>query len=249
MIATETVDERGPVPAPLSTTSSMTLIGTLIWIGPLMAFVLIGNAVMLAVLARVGDPDESIWTYIGASWQRWPIGAAGFTIAIAFLPMLVTNGVTRTRLAQSATVTMVALAALGAAVVTLGYAIEGRVFDAEGWSHVMSADAGWIVADVGYTTIFASFGLVNAVYFASGWLAATALRRFGWWWFIPFLLVALVPIAAVEYLMMNPFGTAQTELLERLGRPSLWVGIPVSIGVVAATAAVAGRLSRSVAVD
>jgi hypothetical protein len=211
--------------------------------------VFIANAIVLAALARWGDPDVSIWTYVGASWQRWPVGATGFTMAIVFLPMLVTNGVTRARLAQSATVTMVALAALGAAVITLGYAVEGRVFDAQGWTHVMSEDVGWIVADVGYPTIWASFALVNAAYFASGWLAATVLRRHGWLLFVPFLVVALVPIAAVEYLMLNPFGTAQTEFLERLGRPSLWVGIPVSIGVVAVTAAAAARLTRSVDLD
>jgi hypothetical protein len=245
----DTDGARGPVPAPLTTTSSMTLFGTLIWLGPLFTVVFVANAITLAAVATWGSLDESIWMAIGAAWQRWPIAASGFTMTVVFVPMFVTNGITRRRLGQSATVTMALVGALGAAVVTAGFAVESMVFDAEGWTHIMSEDGGRLISDIGLPTIFGTFALVNAAFFASGWLAATALRRLGWMLFIPFLVVALVPAAAVEFLLTNGFGPTQFGFLEPFDAPTLWVGVPVAIAVIAATILVSARWTRSVAVD
>ena len=67
--------------------------------------------------------------------------------------------------------------------------------------------------------------------------------------FIPFLVVTLIPAVAVEFLLTNGYGATQFGFLEPFDAPTLWVGVPVAIGLIAATTWVTARWSRSVAVD
>jgi hypothetical protein len=239
---------RGPIPAPLATTASMTTWGSLIWLGPLWAVVFVGGAVALSAVARWGSMDESLWMQVAAGWQRWPVGAVGFTMTAVFLPMFVTNGVTRRRLGHSALVTMGVVSLLGSIVITAGFALEAVVFDAEGWTHVVTRDGGRVAADVGYPTIFAAFAVVNAAYFAAGWLAGTSLNRLGWVLFVPFLVLALVPALVTDVLMLSPLGITQFGLFDDPDAPTLWVSVPLALAVVAATTWVAARWARSATV-
>jgi hypothetical protein len=63
---------------------------------------------------------------------------------------------------------------LGSIVITAGFALEAVVFDAEGSAHALTQDGGRVAADVGYPTILAAIAVVNAAYFAAGWLAGAA---------------------------------------------------------------------------
>src|SRR5690606_26317333 len=111
-----------PGPAPMSTTASITTFGTAVWIGAVWAVASVVFTVILVVVAvRDGQLDESLWHSLGAGWQRWLAGVAGYTMISEFARLLVTNGVTRAQLARSALVTLVALAVAGGLFMTLGY--------------------------------------------------------------------------------------------------------------------------------
>src|SRR5690606_20540717 len=107
-VATTTDDgttvERSPVD--LGTAASVTTFGTLIWLGPLLGVVAVVYAVVVTCVSIWGEVDTSLWSGIAAGWQRWPVGVSGFLMIAVSSRMFVENGVTRRRLGEAATVSM-----------------------------------------------------------------------------------------------------------------------------------------------
>lgn len=237
-----------PAVAPLSTTAWVPLFGTGMWLAPLWVVVLVGNGIALAAIARWGSIDQSLWMEAGAGWQRWPVGAAGYIVVAVFMPLFVTNGVTRRRLGQSAIVTMVVVAMTGAALITLGFILEGLVFEAEDWPQAVS-DGGDTIDAIGLPTVFVAFALSLAAWFAAGWLVACGVHRYGWLGLVPGLIAGLTPVVVTELLVMNRIGSTEFDVLERLGTPSLWVGVPTALAVIAVAAFAADRVTKTIAVD
>lgn len=241
--------ERFPADtASLSTSASLTTFGTLAWIGWLWGLVIIGNIIALGAIVRWGSMEESLWTSAFAGWQQWPMAGAGFTMVVIFVPMMVTNGVTRARVAQAAVVTMVGLSAVLAALITAGYAMESRIFAGQNWPHLLE-EAGRTAADIGYPAIFAAHLLWMVTVFAAGWLVAAVLYSFGWLMVPPAVLGGIGLIAVHEALVLQVVDLGQLDFLERFSPDSVWIGLVISAAVTGIGTAAAMHLTRGVEVD
>ena len=150
---TTMTDSQRPTVAPLSTTATIPVFGTLVWLAPLWAVAALGNAVALWAIARWGSMDQSLWSNALAGWQRWPVAGAGFTMIAVFLPLFVTHGATRRRLAQSAFVAMGVFVAIGTAVITVGFALERIVYDRQDWVHAVESGGDRTISDIGLGAI------------------------------------------------------------------------------------------------
>lgn len=227
-------------PVSLTTTSMISVIGHLTWLGALWAVVAVGYSAGLGAIAIWGSLDESLWAEAVAGWQRWPIGGAGVTMATVFGPMFITNGVTRARLAQSAIGSMIVLAVLGSLYVTIGFAIESAVFDANDWTHRVNDMR--LFDEVGLWRAGLSYALVFAAYFVGGWLVGLAFHRVGWLAML-FVPLAAVPAVVSEVCLMLDFGT-QFDVLDQTSTMPLWLGAAISAAVTAACAVGASRWTR-----
>jgi hypothetical protein len=246
---TTMTDTQPRIVAPLSTTMWIPTMGTLVWLAPLWAVTAIGNGIALWAIARWGSIDQSLWLQAFAGWQRWPVAATGFMMVAVFLPLFVTNGATRRRLNQSALVTMGVIVTIVTAVVAAGFAVERLVYDRQDWLHAINADGTRTVSDIGYPTIVLGFLLGLIAWFIGGWLVAAGAYRFGWLGVPPAFIAAVIPIAAVEFLVFNASEMTQFDFLDNVGVPSMWIGVPVAIGVLVLAATLTARLTRSVVVE
>lgn len=228
-------------PARLTTTSMLTVYGHLSWLAWLWVVMAIGFAIAVTAISIWGSLDQSLWEQAVAGWQRWPIGAAGVTVATVLGPMFVTNGVTRARLAQSATVSMIALSVLGSIYVTVGFAIESVVFEANDWTHRM--DDIRFFDEVGLWRIAISFGFVFAAYFVGGWILGLAFERFGWFGAFAVPLAAAPVVVCEAMVMLGALGT-QFDVLDRGSAVSLWTGTLISGAVTAGCVVGAARWTR-----
>ena len=200
-VATRPAPARPVRPAPLSVTASITTFGTLAWLGWLWLLAAVGYGIALTVLAFVGERDTSLWQTVIVGWQNWPVLAAGISMVPTFGPMLITNGVTRARLASSAAITMIVLGVLGGLFVAGGFAVESLVFADQGWPRRLSGGMGFDGVAMPIQLGVAQ-GIGFAAWFVSGWLIGLAHHQLG-----PGLVVALVPAlipaAAAEILLLG----------------------------------------------
>lgn len=251
MTTVSPTDSRQRFPADtasLPSTAALTTIGTLAWAGWLWGLVIVGNIVALTAVVRWGSMDESLWTSVFAGWQQWPMAGAGFTMVVVFIPMMVTNGVTRRRVAQAAAVTMVLLSAFLGAIITLGYAIEARVYEGQAWPHLLRDD-GRSAAEVGYPSIFAAHVLYMALVFAAGWMVAAVLYRFGWAAVPLGVFAGLASIVALEILVLQDLDLGQLDFLDRFSIDNVGIGLVAATALVALVTTAAMRLTRGVDVD
>lgn len=234
--------------ASVPSTAAMTTIGTLAWAGWLWGLVIVGHVIATIAVVRWGSMTESLWASVFAGWQQWPMAGAGFTMVVVFVPMLVAHGVTRARVAQAATVSMIVLATFLGAVITLGYSIEARVYDGQSWPHLFEEN-GRAAADIGYPSIFAAHVLYMALVFAAGWMVAAMLYRFGWAAVPPAVLGGLAAVAALEILVLQAVDLGQLDFLERFSPDSVGIGLVAGTALVALVTTVAMRLTRGVDID
>jgi len=226
-------------PAPFTTTASITTFGTLAWLGWVWLLSALGYGISLTVIAFVHERDSSLWEGI-ARWQNWPIFAAGISMVPTFARLLVTNGVTRARMASSAIATMVVLGVLGALFVTAGFTVDSLVFAGQDWPRVLAAGRPFdgVAAPIELGVVH---GLRFAAWFVAGWLVGMAHHQLG-----PGLVVclvpALIPAAAAEFLLRDGLDIG---FLGDWGLP-LAVGLPVVAAIVAVSAFTAHRLTRLV---
>lgn len=240
---------RPPVaPASLIDTASVTTFGHLAWVGWVWgaAFVIASGVVVAVGAFSDGQLDNSLWQGLGAGWQRWILLAAGIATTATFAPMLVGNGVTRARLSASVIVTMVVLAVVGAVVVAAGYLVEGFVFRANDWRHVLDGGGRTIGAGM-IAGLALRHALTFAAYFVSGWLIGIGFYRFGRDGGVPLIVPSIVPVVLVELLLLGGGASVFTSGPGDLSGPPLAVGAPASALVIALAALAATRYNRELA--
>lgn len=231
-------------PPPLSATTSIVTFGNLAWLAWLWGLLLAAFLAIVAVMAIRGGPvDESLWEGFGVGILRWLLLAAGIAIVPTFAPMLISNGVTRAQLSRSAALSVIALCALSAAVVAVGYALEAVAFAWADWDHVLRDGDAVDLATVGLVSLV--LGVTHAAYMAAGWVLGIAFYRWGPTVGVPAIVPCAVPVVLVE--LVTPRVAAGTGLLGidavDLATP---VGIALAAAVVAATVVAGGRATREV---
>ena len=99
-----------------------------------------------------------------------------------------------------------------------------------------------------YPTRFAlEYALLGIVYYLGGWILGLGYLRYHWASATLLLPVCLVPVALIELTVSHVTSNFRLGALpEALQDPSLLVTLAVAVPVVAATAVVASRLTRSV---
>jgi hypothetical protein len=174
-------------------------------VGPLM--LLLGVGVAPATVAYFGvEAPPSLWSF--AVEQAPGI----FTLVIAAMTMahLATHlafGMTRRSFAGAVVASVLAIAALLALIVPLGYVLEAAHFRAYGWAHVVPDGLAWTLP----TSL-----LRSAVWGLAGALAAAVWYRFGGFVGVVALPVtAIAPIVAASQWIerADPFGLAEVGLL------------------------------------
>lgn len=235
-------------PSVLTTTTAITAGGSLAWLAWVWALaLLIFLVLMVGGELRDATHDDSLWQGMGAGWQRWVLLGAGITMVPTFGKMVIPNGVTRATLSTASIITMGILAAAGATVIVVGYAIEDVFYARNDWRHVAGPDdlpAGGIrfLAEVWLHNLI---GL--AAYFASGWLIGAAYYRLGkdvaWLLVLP----ALVPAAAAEVLLDSRTGGFGFGFvirgLDSIAQPHAAIGLPVTVVAVVAACTIARRVT------
>lgn len=232
----------------LGTASSVTIFGTLIWLGPLLGLVAVAYAIVVVCVAIWGDIDTSLWVSIAAGWQRWPLGVIGFLMIATFSRMFVENGVTRRRLGDAATVSLVLLSTLSGTYITLGFLIERVVYDTNDWPQ-MNDERNLTYGAIGYATVLLTYTVVAAAYFVSGWLLGIVFNR-DRDIVVAVLSVplAIIPVAVCELLVTPMVGGAQIDVLSDLMSLSLWVSTPITIAVIVGAVYAARRATLDVIV-
>ena len=174
-------------------------------VAPLILALAIGVAPAVMAYFAV-DSQGSLWSF--AVQQAFPV----FTLAIgamamAHLPIHLAFGMTRRSFAAAVVLTVLAIAAVLALLVPLGYGLEGAVFRGYGWAHAVPEGLGAAMLTAALRT--AVWGLVGA-------LNAALWYRFG-----GVVGVVLAPVAAILPLVAAamwieraaPFGPAEVGLL------------------------------------
>ncbi|MBX6388010.1 MAG: hypothetical protein IRZ08_03230 [Frankia sp.] len=227
--------------------SIVTTVGTLIWVGLLWLALAAIFGIVLGIVAVAGSLDSSLWQSGFSGWQRIVMFAAGYTMTSAFGPILIGNGVTRSRLAGAATVTMVVLALVGGLFVALGYTLEGLVFSALDWPQELRGgqrvDGISDIVRLG----FAHVGLFTC-YFAAGRLVGIARGALGPDEFVLLIPPALIPPAVAELFLIHDL--AGLPLIGQVNLdwvPSSWaVGLLVSLAAAAVATVIAHPASRAI---
>lgn len=252
MSAAPTTPAPATGPPSLSTTATVTTLGTLAWVGWAWA---IGAALLVAILVPVsvwGELEESLWHQLGGGAQRWLFAAVGFTMISEFGRMFLLNGVTRAQLARSALAAGAVLCPLGGIVLVAGYGLERVAFDINDWSHVVTdlgRSSGDAVDPLGSVTtglrLFGEHLLTLAAFFVTGWLIGIAYRS------LPrdeahlYLLPCLVPAAVAQLLVPGEsFVFGFLDGLDIGSNP--WIGAAITMAVVAFATTIAVRLTRRI---
>jgi hypothetical protein len=153
-----------------------------------------------------GDLESSLWQSAAAGWQRWLVLASGVSALSTFAPMLLTNGVTRAQLASSAIVTGLALAALVAVFVAVGYLVEGVVFAQNDVVHrfdMSGADPGPTIGAVRLPGLGLEYLITAYAAYVTGWQVAIGFFRSHVAGGIVRIPAAVVPLLLVEALLGN----------------------------------------------
>lgn len=234
-------------PVDLGTAASMTIFGNLIWLGPLLALVAVVYAVVVACVSIWGDIDVSLWVSIAAGWQRWPIAVCGFLMISTFSRMFVVNGVTRRRLGDAATVTLMLFSVLSGVYITAGFLVERAVYGANDWPQ-LNDQRNITYAAIGYGTVLLTYTVVAAAYFVGGWLLGIVLNRDRDIVTVVGILLALLPAAVCEILLTPMGGGGQVQALDGLMSLPLWVSTPITLTVIIGAVFAARRATLDVVV-
>jgi hypothetical protein len=202
----------------------------LIWIG-------IGAALLTVNLVANGiwgDVDSSAWDGQSSIFQ-YAILAGGIMVVTGYVPVLVTQGVTRRAAADGSLVAVGGLALAGAVVTTLAFPIERLVFAVNDWPHVLGGTRELHIYDSPdqYGLILVEVLALYVTHVLAGMVIGAGLFRFGWVWGAPFLLAGVALAIVGEYLVRSGF--AGVRLGEAIGLEAPPVGAGLA-GVVALVA-------------
>ena len=251
-----TDDPTEPTPAPratprppsITTTASIVSGGHLTWLGYTWAITAVVFVVVMTLIIRFGGHlDSSLWESAGASWQRYVIFAAGVTTLPSFLAMFVGNGVTRSQLSASSTVSMVVVAIAGTAFAIAGFVAEGLIFGSAGWTQVM--DNGYPADSAGgYVVLALRYAVIFSMWFSAGWLIGAGFYRYGFFGGIALIIPFAIPVLLCELLVGQAAASINVDVLtDHLQTPAA-IGLLVGIGLVAMNATIARAVTRSAAV-
>ena len=236
--------DGAPAPAPTSTAAPSSVpdpvrrileyvtYGTLSWLGWFWAAALLLWVVSVALIARYGELEFSVWEFAGLSWTRWAHFGAGCVLAYSTFPMMVAQGLTRRRVAQGSIAGIGVLSVIGAAVITAVYAAELVVF---GMADVDPAVSERHLFDVPGQLwwVAAESLLVYAVYMACGWFVGLGFYRWGTVFGLLLIVPGLLPVAVVEAALSSSLLPESVD--------AVFLDLPVggAVAFVAATWAVA----------
>lgn len=137
--------------------------------GLLVAALAVTAVVSLRVEVRVSGWDVAV--QVG----RWFVGAIGVHLAAVYLPLYVTHGVTRRRVAGDMGVFALLYALIGAVCVAVGYLLEGLVYRLAGWEHGLD---GHLFGSPGqFHLVVVEYGAVFGVWLAAGALLGAGFYR------------------------------------------------------------------------
>ncbi len=189
-----------------------------------------------------GEVDVSLFQSVFAGWQRWLVFAAGVTMTTTFLRMLVRNGSTRALVSSASTVAMAVIASIGTTIIAAGWVIEKFVYDRQGWPQRLdSGNEVFEWSDLWRVAIESP--IVLAVFFVSGWLVGVGFYRFGVVGGLLLLLPSLIPAALIEVITTRDFGGLDLDVIPEIGAPGLLLTLIGGVALVAASVAVARRVT------
>jgi hypothetical protein len=230
-----------PARPSLGTTSTILVVGNLVWLGWLWATLLVLLPIGLLVgTAFDWDITSSVWSGAGIAWQRWVLFSAGVVLTRVFIREFVTRGITRRRLAESAIVALIVLAAICGVVGAIGYGIEAVIYRWQDWRQELAGEGLFTAGDLPRLAI--DYALLGAVYYLCGWLVGTAYLRFHWVYATLLIPVCLVPAALVE---LAAGEDTRNFRIDALPEQAMLATIGIGLPVIAVTAAVASRVTRS----
>lgn len=207
----------------------------------------IGGSVLAAGIVAFwsfrGELDQSVWRNV-AGFQLWVAFAAGVTTVPVYLAMFVRHGVPRRTLAHASLIALPVVSIVAGLWVAAGFALERVVYEQMGWPHGL----GDSLVVGGFVDVLGLGALATVTYLAfsvSGWLVGWAWRHAGWPWFVLWLVPAAIPMLVATRTLGHPVPQAVFSI--DVGW-ALGIAVPLTLSVTVVGAAVAHRLTRSVAV-
>lgn len=202
---------------------------------------------IVTVVVAVGDTDVSIWATSGASAPKYFLLAVGVMLTTVYLPVYVANGVTRRDYAFGASLYILAIGAVYAVIMTLGFAFEHALYTS---ADIMAGlDDPYPVrstTDALATLVGELF--IGIAYLCCGWAMGTCFYRLGAWWGIVLIPVTVLPAVVTEVGFDALWiGYGINEWLG-IGRPPLAVGVLMAAASIAAAWFVNFALIRAVAI-
>ena len=174
-------------------------------VAPLILALAIGVAPAVMAYFDV-ESQGSLWSF--AVQQAFPVFALAIgAMAMAHLPVHLAFGMTRRSFAAAVVLTVLAIAAVLALLVPLGYGLEGARFRGYGWAHETPAGFGaaMLIAAL-RTTVWGLVGALNAaLWYRFGGVVGVLLA--------PLAVLAPLAAAAVWIERAAPFGPAHLGLL------------------------------------
>ena len=211
----------------------------LLWLGLYVAMVALTFAI-----DRWGTVDTSVWEQASQP-IRWGLLFIGVWVVQTYLATYVAHGITRRSFGERTAGLAVALAALVAALSTLGFVIEGWIYDVKDWSQAIADEHLFDSAD-DLPQIFGTYFLVFLLWFAVGVLNGVAFyRNDGEWSFIS-IPVTIVVVAASEAAIDGAYPEVITRVVGFLDDVAAPVGVAVWAACLAAAVAMTWGLLRDV---
>lgn len=161
---------------------------------PLWGLLVVGVALVTGIVSRFVEIEQSAWI-IAVNLPPWYMFGMGVYMTAVYLPLYIAHGITRREFMRQATPFMVALAGLGAALMTAGFGIERGLYRLLDWPQVFPDDHdGLFNSPNQYGMIFLAFWLMFLAFVVVGAFIAAAFYRGGWGGLVG---CALVPVGLV----------------------------------------------------
>jgi hypothetical protein len=161
----------------------------LVGVPVVLAVLMVGTGVVVGLVAILGSGDIRVSGWEAASQvARWYAGTVGVYATAVHLPLYIAHGFTRREFLGRLPLFLVGFAATFAVFMTLGYFLEGAIYDAFGWEHGLNESHLYATPD-SYGPIWIEYALIGAVWSAAGTFIGGAFYR------QPFLGLLLVPVA------------------------------------------------------
>lgn len=191
------------------------------WLPVLAAGFFAAVLLLTFIVSRYRDIAVSGWD-IAAQIPRWFIGGVGVYLTAVYVPLYIAHGHTRRAAARQLAVVAVLYTVVTAGLMALGYALEGFIYQAAGWTHELTADHlfGSSLASSGdyWLAVFEFTGVLLVWMVGGAMLGAGFYRN-------PAIGLGLIPVALV-----------MASVTEAVFGPSMFDGISALLGLVGITA-------------